>query len=426
MTPTAAAGADSNQGNKKLITGTLVSGGSITDDGVLATEDDRIVYAGPAAEFTATDLAAGFAAVEPEDLPAGCLILPGLIDLHNHGGNGGDFPSGDEAAARSAIDFLHRSGTTTLLASMVTASPEDLLKGIGVYLGLTHEGLLAGIHLEGPFLSHARCGAQNPEWLRDPDPDLLAQLIDAGQGQIVSVTYAPELPGAAGLVDLMTFHGIIPSLGHTDCDAQTAAASLAQAREGLASAGFDGNSGRPTVTHLFNGMPPLHHRSPGPVAACLRAAREGQAAVELVADNTHLDPQTVLTVFTLLGAANILLVTDSMAAAGLRDGQYMLGPSPVTVAGSVATLDATGSIAGGTATLLDVVRRTVGAGVPLQDAVLSATSVPAGVLGLDDEVGCLGRGLRADAVVVTKDLELTAVLRHGEWLKPWTSLARDL
>ncbi|HEV7168216.1 MAG TPA: amidohydrolase family protein [Micrococcaceae bacterium] len=426
MTPTAAAGADSNRGNKKLITGTLVSGGSITDDGVLATEDDRIVYAGPAAEFTATDLAAGFAAVEPEDLPAGCLILPGLIDLHNHGGNGGDFPSGDEAAARSAIDFLHRSGTTTLLASMVTASPEDLLRGIGVYLGLTHEGLLAGIHLEGPFLSHARCGAQNPEWLRDPDPDLLAQLIDAGQGQIVSVTYAPELPGAAGLVDLMTFHGIIPSLGHTDCDAQTAAASLAQAREGLASAGFDGNSGRPTVTHLFNGMPPLHHRSPGPVAACLRAAREGQAAVELVADNTHLDPQTVLTVFTLLGAANILLVTDSMAAAGLRDGQYMLGPSPVTVAGSVATLDATGSIAGGTATLLDVVRRTVGAGVPLQDAVLSATSVPAGVLGLDDEVGCLGRGLRADAVVVTKDLELTAVLRHGEWLKPWTSLARDL
>ena len=419
MTPTAAPGADSGSANKKLITGTLVSGGSITGDGVLATEDDRIVYAGPAAEFTTTDLAAGFAAVEPEDLPEGCLILPGLIDLHNHGGNGGDFPSGDEAAARSAIDFLHRSGTTTLLASMVTASPDDLLKGIGVYLGLTHEGLLAGIHLEGPFLSHARCGAQNPEWLRDPDPELLSQLIDAGQGQIVSMTYAPELPGASALVDLMTFHGITPSLGHTDCDAETAAASLAQAKEGLASAGFDGNSGRPTVTHLFNGMPPLHHRSPGPVAACLRAAKEGQAAVELVADNTHLDPQTVLTVFTLVGAANILLVTDSMAAAGLRDGQYMLGPSPVTVSGGKATLDATGSIAGGTATLLDVVRRTVDAGVPLQDAVLSATAVPADILGLDDEVGCLGRGLRADAVVVNKDLELAAVLRHGEWLKPW-------
>lgn len=419
MTPTAAPGADSGSANKKLITGTLVSGGSITGDGVLATEDDRIVYAGPAAEFTTTDLAAGFAAVEPEDLPEGCLILPGLIDLHNHGGNGGDFPSGDEAAARSAIDFLHRSGTTTLLASMVTASPDDLLKGIGVYLGLTHEGLLAGIHLEGPFLSHARCGAQNPEWLRDPDPELLSQLIDAGQGQIVSMTYAPELPGASALVDLMTFHGITPSLGHTDCDAETAAASLAQAKEGLASAGFDGNSGRPTVTHLFNGMPPLHHRSPGPVAACLRAAKEGQAAVELVADNTHLDPQTVLTVFTLVGAANILLVTDSMAAAGLRDGRYMLGPSPVTVSGGKATLDATGSIAGGTGTLLDVVRRTVDAGVPLQDAVLSATAVPADILGLDDEVGCLGRGLRADAVVVNKDLELAAVLRHGEWLKPW-------
>ncbi|HEY8294022.1 MAG TPA: amidohydrolase family protein [Micrococcaceae bacterium] len=414
MTPNAPDSPASAPGNKKLITGTLVTGGNVIDDGVLATEGNRIVYAGPAADFNA----AGFGAEQRPDLPPDRLILPGLVDVHNHGSNGGDFPGGDEASARTAIDFLHRSGTTTLLASMVTASPEDLLKGIGVYVGLTHEGLLAGIHLEGPFLSHARCGAQNPDWLRDPDPDLLAQLIDAGRGQIASMTYAPELPGAAALVDLMTFHGITPSLGHTDCDAETAAASLAQAREGLASAGFDGTSGRPTVTHLFNGMPPMHHRSPGPVAACLRAAKEGQAAVELIADDTHLDPQTVLTVFTLVGAANVLLVTDSMAAAGLSDGRYMLGPSPVTVSGGVATLDATGSIAGGTATLLDVVRRTVAAGVPLQDAVLSATAVPAAVLGLDDEVGHLGLGLRADAVVVTKGLELAAVLRKGEWLQP--------
>ncbi len=415
MTPNAPDSTASATGNKKLITGRLVTGGNIIDDGVLVTEGDRIVYAGPAADFNA----AGFGPEQRQDLPPDRLILPGLVDVHNHGGNGGDFPGGDEASARTAIDFLHRSGTTTLLASMVTASPVDLLRGIGVYRGLTDEGLLAGVHLEGPFLSHARCGAQNPDWLRDPDPDLLAQLIDAGQGQIASMTYAPELPGAAALVDLMTFHGITPSLGHTDCDAETAAASLAQAREGLASAGFDGTGGRPTVTHLFNGMPPMHHRSPGPVAACLRAAKEGRAAVELIADNTHLDPQTVLTVFTLVGAANVLLVTDSMAAAGLSDGRYMLGPSPVTVSCGVATLDATGSIAGGTATLLDVVRRTVAAGVPLQDAVLSATAVPAGVLGLDDEVGRLGRGLRADAVVVTKGLELAAVLRRGEWLQPW-------
>lgn len=418
MTPLPADSPFPATGTRHLITGTLVTDGGLVDDGLLATEGGRIVYAGPAEGFDRTGFGVESGS-DQRDLPTDRLILPGLVDIHNHGGHGGDFPGGNEDSARTAVDFLHRSGTTTLLASMVTASPADLLKGIAVYVGMTREGLLAGIHLEGPFLSHARCGAQNPDWLRDPDPVLLAELIEAGQGHIVSMTYAPELPQADALVALMTSHGITPSLGHTDCDAQTAAASLAQAAAGLASAGSPRTGGRPTVTHLFNGMPPMHHRSPGPVAACLRAAREGRAAVELVADNTHLDPQTVLTVFTLVGAANILLVTDSMAAAGLGDGQYTLGPSAVTVSGGVATLDSTGSIAGGTATLLDVVRRTVGAGVPLQDAVLAATGVPAAVLGLDGQIGSLRPGLRADAVVVSRDLELSAVLRGGEWLKAW-------
>lgn len=386
----------------------------MVEGAVLAVENDRIVHAGPAVDFDP----AQFAGAAETRVPEGSYILPGLVDVHCHGGNGGDFPGGEESSARRAIEFLHRSGTTTLLASMVTASREDLLKGIALFVRLTDEGLVAGIHLEGPFLSHARCGAQNPAFLLEPDLDFLRELIDAAGGKLVTMTYAPELPGAAALVDFMTSHGVTPSLGHTDSDDATAAASLATAREGLESAGFDGISALPTVTHLFNGMPPLHHRAPGPVAACLRAAQDGKAIVELIADNTHLDPRTVATVFQLVGSANILLVTDSMAAAGLTDGQYMLGPSPVTVTDGVATLDATGSIAGGTATLLDVVRRTVGAGVALADAVYSATAVPAGVLGLADEVGGLRRGLRADAVVVNGDLELSGVLRQGEWLTP--------
>ncbi|SED93992.1 N-acetylglucosamine 6-phosphate deacetylase [Arthrobacter alpinus] len=402
---------------KFLIQGDVVTDNGIVEDGLLAIEGDRIVYAGRADHFDEP----GFGdhdlrAANIISLPAGHRILPGLIDVHNHGGNGGDFPSGDEASARVAVDFLHRAGTTTLLASMVTASPEDLLKGIGVYAKMTDEGLLAGIHLEGPFLSHTRCGAQNPAFLLEPDLELTAALIEAGRGSITTMTYAPELPGADELVDLLTSHGITPSLGHTDSDTVTAAESLEQAREGMDSAGFDGVSGRPTVTHLFNGMPPMHHRSPGPVAACLRAASAGNAAVELVADNTHLDPETVKTVFALVGAANILLVTDSMAAAGLADGQYMLGPSPVTVANGVATLDATGSIAGGTATLLDVVRRTTAAGVDFVDALTSATTVPAAVLGLTDEVGSLRRGLRADILIVDSELALQRVMRAGHWL----------
>lgn len=437
MTSIASPGPDGTSTDRRLITGTLVTDGTVIDDGLLAVEGDRIIYAGAASGFASPGFeSSGFDAAAPGgahsgrpadverlELPAGSFILPGLVDIHNHGGNGGDFPGGEEASARRAVDFLHRSGTTTLLASMVTASREDLLAGIGVYVSMTREGLLAGIHLEGPFLSHARCGAQNPKWLREPDLGLMAELIEAGQGQIITMTYAPELPGAAGLVDLMTAHGITPSLGHTDCDTATASASLAQARDGLSLPGIDGTGGRPTVTHLFNGMPPMHHRSPGPVAACLPAAKAGQAAVELIADNTHLDPQTVRMVFDLVGAGNVLLVTDSMAAAGLSDGRYMLGPSPVTVTDGVATLDATGSIAGGTATLLDVVRRTSAAGIPLQDAVLAATAVPAAVLGLSDEVGGLRRGLRADAVIVDGGLHLTSVLRQGSWLRAWESAA---
>lgn len=402
---------------KILIQGALVTDHGIIEGGLLAIDGDRIVYAGRADHFDEPDFGqADMDAANVISLPADQRIIPGLIDVHNHGGNGGDFPSGEEASARVAVDFLHRAGTTTLLASMVTASPEDLIKGIELYASMTGEGLLAGIHLEGPFLSHARCGAQNPAFLLDPDLELMTALIEAGRGSIITMTYAPELPGAPDLVDLLTSHGITPSVGHTNSDTVTAAASLEQAREGLDSTGFDGVSGRPTVTHLFNGMPPMHHRSPGPVAACLRVASAGNAAVELVADNTHLDPETVKTVFELVGAENILLVTDSMAAAGLADGQYMLGPSPVTVSNGVATLDATGSIAGGTATLLDVVRRATGAGVEFTDALKSATAVPAAVLGLTDEVGSLRRGLRADLLIVDAQLALQRVMRAGVWL----------
>ncbi|WP_334172343.1 N-acetylglucosamine-6-phosphate deacetylase [Sinomonas sp.] len=400
-----------SQQTRLVARGRIVSDGETLDDGLVAIEGDRIAYAGPAADFDAAEFGG-----EELPLPDGALLLPGLVDLHCHGAAGGDFPSGDEDSARRALDFLHRSGTTGLLASLVTAAPEDLLKAIRLFARLDAEGLVSGIHLEGPFLSSTRCGAQNPDFLLEPDLGLAEDLIEAAEGNLETMTYAPELPGAAALVDLLIQHGVTPSLGHTDCDDATAEASLAQARDELTTAGFDGEETLPTVTHLFNGMPPLHHRSPGPVAACLRAAAEGRAVVELVADGVHLDPATVRTVYSLVGEANIALVTDSMAAAGLGDGQYTLGPSAVTVRGGVATLDATGAIAGGTATLLDVVRNTVEGGVPLAAAVRSATAVPAEVLGRIDEFGSLRRGLCADLVATDSELRLAAVVRRGQLL----------
>jgi N-acetylglucosamine-6-phosphate deacetylase len=163
-------------------------------------------------------------------------------------------------------------------------------------------------------------------------------------------------------------------------------------------------------------MPSLHHRSPGPVSACLSAARAGSAVVELIADGVHLAPDTVKTVFELVGANNIALVTDSMAATGLQDGHYKLGTLTATVEGGVARVDSTGAIAGGTATLLGVVRTAVAAGVALRDAITSASAVPAAVLGLSRQAGDLRAGMPADVVVVNTELQLAGVLRRGEWV----------
>jgi N-acetylglucosamine-6-phosphate deacetylase len=401
-----------------VLRGTLLTDGASTADSVVAVAGGRIAYAGPGSGYDATQFpGAHFPAAAEIPLPPGSSLLPGLVDLHCHGAAGGGFPTGDDRACREAVDFLHRHGTTTLLASLVTAPADELLRALGVLRALTAEGLIAGIHSEGPFLSRARCGAQNPRWLRDPDPELMREMLDAAGGALRTVTYAPELPGAGELVRMLTGHGVTPSLGHTDADARTAAASLAEAADfiGSAAQGF-GPHARPTVTHLFNGMPSLHHRAPGPAAACLRLAAAGTVVVELIGDGVHLDPETVRMVYDLVGAGNIALVTDSMAATGLPDGGYALGPSDLVVHDGVATLSSNGALAGGTATLLDVVRTTIAAGVSPADAVLAATLVPARVLGLETEIGGLRAGMRADIVAVDPDFELVAVLRAGRIL----------
>lgn len=399
---------DRPAGSAYLLAGNLLTDGTSCADGVVAVAGDRIIYAGPWSGFEASSLPDA----EEMVIPDGSRILPGLVDLHCHGAAGGDFPSGDDGGSRAAVDFLHRNGTTTLLASLVTAAPEDLLRGIRTLRRLADEGLIAGIHAEGPFLSHARCGAQTPEWLRDPDPELLRLMLQEAGGWLKTMTYAPELPGADDLVRMLIDNGVTPSLGHTDADAGVAAASLEAAASGLDS--WQGRTARPTVTHVFNGMPPMHHRKPGPLAACLRLASAGTVAVELVADGVHLAPETVQTVFQLVGAHNVLLVTDSMAAAGLPDGDYALGRSAVSVRAGMATLQGTETLAGGTATLLDVVRRTIEAGVSPADAVAAATCVPARGLGLEAEIGSLRAGMRADVVVVDQQFGLVAVVRGGE------------
>lgn len=390
--------------------GRAVTSGTTLDNAVLAFEGDRIAFVGSQDEFANWADAADYSEVR---IPQGATILPGLVDVHCHGAAGTDFPSADAESAERAIRYLHAAGTTTLLASLVTADRQDMLRAAGVLAPWAESEMLAGIHAEGPFLSSARCGAQDPAFLATPDPDFVDELVASAHGQLRTMTYAPELAGADALVEQLVSHGVLPSIGHTDADAQTVTASIEVTVEELSSAGFDGYTERATVTHLFNGMPPLHHRSPGPVAACLEAAAQGKAVLELIADGVHLDPAMVRTLFALLGPEALVLVTDSMAATGLADGTYALGTQEVVVADGAARLAHGGSLAGGTATLLDVVRHTVEGGVPLEQAVLSATSVPADLVGLADEVGALRVGFSADALVVDRHLRLVTVFRDG-------------
>ncbi|MEP6649733.1 MAG: amidohydrolase family protein [Lapillicoccus sp.] len=386
-----------------LLTGRVVTPTGVLDAGAVLVEGDRISWVGPRAEL----------GDRPGGVPAGWAegrtILPGLVDLHCHGGAGGEFGA-DAAAGRTAAQHHLRHGTTSLVGSIVSAAGPVLVEGVTACAELVREGVIAGIHLEGPFLSVVRCGAQDPTALLDPDPALVEALAEASRGGLVQMTFAPERLGADSLVAQLAAAGAIPAVGHTDADAVTARVALDRVLE------LGPRGGRPLVTHVFNGMPPLHHRSPGPVAAALGSAARGEAVLEVVGDGVHLATETVRMLFETVGPDGLALITDAMAASGMPDGRYALGGREVILADRTARLADGVAIAGGVATLLDVVRWCVtDVGVPLEDAVTAATRTPAGVMGWGD-VGVLEAGRRADLLAVDDDYEPVCVLRGGQWV----------
>jgi N-acetylglucosamine-6-phosphate deacetylase len=386
------------------LVGRLVADGVDIADGVVVLQDGRVAYAGAAASLPAELTGVP----TPDGWRRDLVLLPGLVDIHCHGAAGGEFGAGLDEGRRAARHHLAH-GTTTLVGSIASRVPDDLVRAVTEVAALAAEGVLAGAHLEGPFLSDARRGAQNPAALSDVDATLVQRAVAAAVaagGPILHMTYAPERDPSAGFPSLLADHGVVADIGHTDAEAGQVAAALADVRR-VAPRG-----GRPLVTHLFNGMPPLHHRRPGPVAAALAAAGRGDAVVELIGDGVHLAPETVRMVFETVGPSSIALVTDAMAACGMPDGRYRLSRLDVTVSDGTARLTEGGSIAGGTATLLDVVRWTATtAGVALADAVLAATATPADALALP--AGRLRPGDPADLVVTSSDLELVLVLRDG-------------
>jgi N-acetylglucosamine-6-phosphate deacetylase len=373
-----------------IAAGTVVLDRGVCRPGWLQTSGARIVDCGSGPPPRPADV----------DMPE-AVVVPGFVDMHAHGGGGASYTDANDADILRAAMFHRRHGTTTTLASLVTASPADLLTAVGVLAESTRAGTVAGIHLEGPWLSAARCGAHDPKQLRDPTPAEIDALLAAGGGAIRMVTLAPERAGSSDAITRFVDAGVVVALGHTD-------ANYEQTRHAV-------ELGATVGTHLFNAMRPLHHREPGPALALLE---DPHVTVELIADGVHLHPAMLRAVIETAGADRVALVTDATAAAGLGDGEFQLGAVQIDVVERVARVRGTSTIAGSTATMDQLFRAAVALGsdrdAALAAAVQMTSSTPARALGLDN-VGGLRAGAGANLVVLDGDLQVTGVMAGGEW-----------
>jgi N-acetylglucosamine-6-phosphate deacetylase len=363
----------------------IVTPNGVLDDGWLEIDEDRItsVRSDPVPDG-AIDLGGGW-------------LLPGFIDVHVHGGGGHDVTRSPEAMA-GAADFHLRRGTTRMLVSLMAAPVDVLCEQLAWVQALTASGRVLGAHLEGPFLSAARCGAQNHEHLLDPDPLVLAKLLDASRGCLRTMTIAPELPGALELIRDVADAGVIAAVGHT-------AATYAQATDGFA-------SGASLATHLFNAMGPLSHREPGAAVAALDA----DVVVEMINDGVHV--HDALTRLVARGRPDgIVLITDAVSAAGAPAGRYTLGDREIELHDGAVRLAGSARLAGSVLTMDEAVRRYVrDIGMPVEDAARAAATTPARLLGLGDRYGAIAEGVAADLVHLDEDFTLKRVMSGGSWV----------
>lgn len=365
----------------------IVTPARVFAPGWLLVDGERIAEVGPGDPPRPPDLA----------LP-GATVVPGFVDAHAHGGGGGSFDTGTPDDAATAVRAHLRHGTTSMMASLVSADPPTMLRSVEGLADLVDDGLLAGIHLEGPWLSAGRAGAHDPGLLADAKPAEVEALVEAARGHLRMVTLAPERSGGLEAIRRLTAAGVASAIGHTD-------ATYDQARAAL-------DAGATVGTHLFNAMRGLHHREPGPIAALLE---HPDTFVELVADGVHVHP-AALRLAAGAKPRHTVLITDAMAAAAAADGDYRLGRLHVEVRDGVARLAEGGAIAGSTLTMAAAVRYAVRqVGMPIDEAVRAATATPAAMLRLE-RVGALLPGYRADLVVLDDELEVRRVLHRGQWV----------
>lgn len=349
--------------------------------------------------------AAGSAPAAPGDVDAaGGYVIPGLIDVHLHGAMGQDFCDASDAGIAQIARYEASCGVTAICPTTMTL-PEDRLTRIAdaianhASLGeAADEAALVGINLEGPFIAPEKVGAQNPAYVRGASVEEFGRLQQAARGMVKLIDVAPEQPGNLDFICGVS-HDVRVSVAHTATDYDTARAA------------FD--AGARHLTHLFNAMPSLHHRDPGPVAA---GAERSDVTAEIIADGVHIHPAMVRLAFALFGDDRMILISDSLRACGLGDGEYELGGQQFTVRGNRATIE-NGSLAGSVSNVMACLRTAVlQMGIPLTSAVKAASVNPAHALGLEGERGAIAPGYIADAVVLTRELEVSKVVLRGKLL----------
>jgi len=328
----------------------------------------------------------------------GCYVIPGLVDIHTHGGMGMDFSDGTREAIETIARHQLSYGVTSFLGTTMTLPEKQTLDVCAtarpfVNVNNPDMAVLRGIHLEGPFFSQGKRGAQNPEYIVNPDVHMFNRLNEASGKSVRLVAVAPEEEGGFEFVKTIAPLCAV-SLAHSTADYDTAIRAF--------------SLGANHVTHLFNGMNPLLHREPGIAGA----AHDSGAYVEIISDGVHIHPSMVRVVFDLYEDDRVCLVSDSIRACGMPEGQYDLGGQIVTVVGRSATIGSN-SLAGSVTSLADGMRRAVEFGVPLAKALKAATINPAKSVGLDSEIGSLTVGKRADILVLNKDLQLKHTIFGG-------------
>jgi N-acetylglucosamine-6-phosphate deacetylase len=378
-----------------VVNARVITPQGIIDNGYVYVKDGKIAAIGEASEL------AGQAAAADRHDANGSWLIPGFVDVHVHGGANHDFMDADADGIRAITRFHAANGTTSMLATTLTASREDLTAVLGRVAEFMAKPMpyaqLVGVHLEGPFVNAKWKGAQNPAYILPPQPEWLDEWVRSFPGIIKIQTLAPEVEGSLDYIEKLASNGIVPSCGHTDA---TYEQIVAAADRGLRHA-----------VHTFNAMTPLHHRQPGTVGAVLT---DDRITAEVIADGHHVHPAGVKLITLAKGTHNVILVTDAMAAAGMPDGDYDLGGLPVHMKCGVARLKENDSLAGSTLTMISAVRYLVKEiGVTLVEASRMASANAARQLGLDRDIGTLEVGKKADFLLLDAALELQSTWIGG-------------